>query len=386
MTTKKILITGNGFDLALGLPTSYPEFIAALMLLKSSKDGFIDYSFMQEIKYEQLKNDYQLEDKYNLSEIKNDSRFEENVWVGFFTKLSVNNDGRWVDFERDIHLILGDLKHLQFNITNIEKTTNNYHEEICKGGISKNIDDVHIHEASFCRLRDILGWQSDRNSVDLRKEGKNTTTAKIIIHLHDELEIFIKFFRIYLKKVVMRIFNSKKFQKIKLNPDVVVTFNYTTVAKELGYETEYLHGNIDDNNLILGVDSVDDIIDEMGVNALLFTKYYQAISKKTYAPKFKYDLQSSEYKDHHYFFYGHSFDISDKAYINGIFIFAVKFSRKITIYYHTENAKLSIIKNLLDPKMLGRDPHLKIESLIAQDLLKFELIEDIIHRKNQKMI
>jgi hypothetical protein len=374
----KILITGNGFDLALGLPTAYPDFIDALKEIKLSKDGNIDCTTLLKDKTDKLKNNYNLKSKYDLTTIKNHPGFDKNPWVNYFSSINKNRHDRWVDFEKEIFVILNDLKHLQLQILEVEEKTNENHGRIISGSkANSSSTGVYIHENSFERLSKILNWPTGMKFVDLRTQRQSTTTD-ILIHLQAELKIFIDFFSIYLKNFVMEIFHSRKFKSISIKPDIVVTFNYTNVTHILGFPTEYLHGSLQNNDLILGINSVEEVIESLGTNSLSFTKYYQTIAKKTFASHFKYSLKNNTNKHQHYLFYGHSFDISDKAYIKEIFESTQKYQHKITIYFHTEESKLSIIKNLLDPRMLGQESHLKVEQLIATNQLRFELMKDII--------
>jgi hypothetical protein len=49
-----------------------------------------------------------------------------------------------------------------------------------------------------------------------------------------------------------------------------------------------------------------------------------------------------------------------------------KNDNRITIYYHDESSRASLLRNILDARMLGDDGKEKIELLVSQGRLTFE--------------
>jgi hypothetical protein len=192
------------------------------------------------------------------------------------------------------------------------------------------------------------------------------------------LDEFSKIFKAYLKDLVIPIFNAKKFKELAIEPPAhVITFNYTPIATILGFKCEHLHGSINDN-IIFGVDSVGDLTESLGPNALSFTKYFQCLFHQTFATNFKQNNQHQSSLNR-YYFYGHSFDLSDRSYIKVIFDSLDNiFGQKAVIYYHSDESRASILRNLLDSRMLGEDAQKKIEKLIADKRLVFELKKSIL--------
>lgn len=80
---KRILITGNGFDLALGLPTSYNDFIDVIRFVQQSEDGAIDIRNALPAKFEKLNEYYSLQQNYDFKKIKED-QYAQNLWLKYF--------------------------------------------------------------------------------------------------------------------------------------------------------------------------------------------------------------------------------------------------------------------------------------------------------------
>lgn len=79
----------------------------------------------------------------------------------------------------------------------------------------------------------------------------------------------------------------------------------------------------------------------------------------------------------HFHVWGHSFDLSDRKYISRIFELmwkkdGTKSDNKITIYYHDNSSRASLLRNILDARMLGDAGKEKIDLLVYQGRLTFE--------------
>jgi hypothetical protein len=377
---KRILITGNGFDLALGLPTSYSNFITAIQYVQKSKDGLV---FLQDISpnnYDKLAEHYKLQTSYDLNKIK-ETQYAQNLWLRYFVGLKPNPDKKWVDFEKEIHQILLDLKKLQKEIDLVEMESKCAHVRIYKGSQRELSGCVYIDERIFSRISSLLGLDSNGDSIDI-VNGPYKSTFGIIEHLYKQLVEFSEIFKYYLTNLVMKIFDTKKFSTIQINAERIITFNYTPVAQALGIHCEHVHGDLS-QSLIFGIDNANDLTQTFGSDVLSFTKYFQTIFYRTYASQFKQKIKETPAPPNHYIFYGHSFDLSDKSYIEPIFT-AVhgNDNQQITICYDKDERRPPILRNLLDPRMLGNNANELIEELVAKDKLNFEHIESIIPRSH----
>ena len=101
---KKILLVGNGFDLAHNLPTKYEHF---LFILKNWSE------FQQKIEYFKSGKEVAKDDKFYtyFVDIKNlnddnlkqlDNIIKNNSWVKYFCQCEAEIDG-WIDFEKEIY-------------------------------------------------------------------------------------------------------------------------------------------------------------------------------------------------------------------------------------------------------------------------------------------
>jgi Bacteriophage abortive infection AbiH len=380
-----LLITGNGFDLALGLPTSYSDFMQAVSAAIKFSDGQVNLKDVFPEKFtpenpSALDKHYALQASYDLSEIKNQAN---NAWLQYFLWLNTQNsisntEKKWVDFEREIHQLLDDVAHLKLEIDRFESETKSEFNLTVWRSKPSSTAGVQIRGASFARLSKALQWRptqigSDGLVASLKDQKYQTPTA-IIFYLYEELKTFAILFKTYLNNLVVPIFKEKKFEKLAIDatPETtgIITFNYTPIAELLKFQCHYLHGNID-ADIIFGIDSAEGLLEQLDSGVLSFTKYFQSIFHRTFAANFKQAKFHS--KNHnHYYFYGHSFDLSDRSYIKVIFdSVSASISQKITTYYHTEESRASILRNLLDPRMLGDDAQEKIERLIAEGRLSF---------------
>lgn len=383
---KRILITGNGFDLALGLPTSYNDFIDVVRFVRKSADGAIDIQKALPTKFEKLNELYKLQPSYDLMKVK-EEKYAANSWLNYFsTELgndSYNLNKKWVDFERDIRRILLDLANLKKELNIFEEKNHKPCNVVRKGKEYISPDNsVSINTNAFERLARLLNWDSGATVTKFDSQS----IEKIVLDLYKDLEVFSEIFKDYLTHFVMEIFHSRKFPNIAIKAHEVLTFNYTHIAQAFKIPCDHVHGDLS-GCLIFGIDNANDLTETLGSEVLSFTKYFQTIFHKTYASQFKQEIKETPAQPTHYIFYGHSFDLSDKSYIEPIFNAVYRNdTQQITIYYDKDERRSPILRNLLDPRMLGENANDLIENLVAKGKLHFEHIESIIPISNTSQI
>ena len=245
-----ILVIGNGFDLAHGLPTTYQDFL-------KFTDSYISYktTITEEL----------------LQEVKN--LVNNNGWIKYFKNYY---DGRgWIDFEREISNVIqmvdkaklrnGEQKqkgseYIRFNFKEIETLV--YFNQIVKQGTFFDMDP--ISEINKCMQRDL---------------------NNLIRCLEIYLDAYINQFSVELL--------SPDIQKLTI--DKVLSFNYTNTFARLynlsgsnNIEYDYIHGKadihntIETNNMVLGIDEyLPDDRKSKDVEFIAFKKYYQRIYKET---------------------------------------------------------------------------------------------------------
>jgi hypothetical protein len=349
-----ILITGNGFDLAHGLPTRYSD--------------FIDYFKSDDLKGHPI---------------------HENVWFKYFGR--IKNIVTWIDFEQEISNALKMICKISSyainknfdkfddpNIFNMKAVLNDYEIELLSilEVITPSGDDYKVISPYYC------------------SKTKCFKNALINTNLFGQLNEFCNYLNYYLKGIESDLKKSNQV-KSKKSPlrgfDRICTFNYTNFITELygvdATKIHHLHGILtnkkkksdknQDSPIVLGVNELTDEQQKyLGVGALGFTKYFQTIYKSCDTGAL-YNLKVNPDELLSFTFWGHSLDKSDKKYIKHVFkLFEDHLDKyigdendknKITIYYHNDESKASMLKNLLD--IIGQED---IEKLAYSKKLVFE--------------
>lgn len=156
----KILIIGNGFDLAQGLPTSYDDFLNLENAIESiynygKKPNIDKYIEMHNINKKIIPfvkkiNDAICESKVNANDTQSDKiysienkKFDEfydcikfNIWINYFNRIRNNIKGKnWIDFEKEISNVIKDLVERRNYCLTKEPFKSDYFEylnELCK--------------------------------------------------------------------------------------------------------------------------------------------------------------------------------------------------------------------------------------------------------------
>ncbi len=102
-----ILLVGNGFDLAHGLPTSYNAF---LYIMKNWNTFFLQAKNVIRGKSISVDNEFYkfLADVQNINEDNLDKLgkiIKDNSWIKYYCKCEAEIDG-WIDFEREIYPVI----------------------------------------------------------------------------------------------------------------------------------------------------------------------------------------------------------------------------------------------------------------------------------------
>ena len=328
-----ILLIGNGFDLAHGLPTKYTDFLLfskiVLNIIEESHIGHLipkdDRGYKNWVKKddemplvdgdtiikigivlrsngisnrdkeicERMIYDYFL---FNFSKEKNNQIIVKelsyliynNNWIEYFLQCDMHGEENWIDFESEISAIIQSLEDdLYYSLSKQncysrvvqinnkffnDKFTNNVPQYLQANTVEEQ-EKVRKPEISYKELRDIL-------LADLNK--------------------LIRAFEIYLCDYVEKIEVQKKSPDIEgLEIDYILSFNYTHTYShlyEIGARIEepdvdpfdYIHGEtyisreIEYNNMVLGIDeSLPDNRKNTDIEFIAFKKYYQRIFKQT---------------------------------------------------------------------------------------------------------
>lgn len=325
-----ILLIGNGFDLAHGLPTKYKDFLAfcegILEFYHQPEDkmkGFISHfikgSYEEHYKYER---------KY-IDELFNS--INNNIWFSYFLSKKYSSGENWIDFETEISKVIQAFDELKIMIIKEEPWEN----------VQKNNQAIILNIMQKAKKGDGTGFSLKSAIGDIKK------FESFILLLENNMNMLIRALEIYLSVIINKIEIKKSVSNIKdILPDCVLSFNYTNTysliygeANEISYD--FIHGqansenNLQTNNMVLGIDEyLTDDRKNCEVSFIRFKKYFQRIYKMTGC---KYKQWIDEIRDsskrseqkwreyyptqiplkrfvtvHNLYIFGHSLDISDR--------------------------------------------------------------------------
>ena len=404
---KRILILGNGFDLAHGLPTHYSDF------LEFAKRLMYIYTCLRNVTEEEFYKDNI--DSWGKQEFTNTARdlikekllaifrnretndlhspnnpfsyipvvhvnkrldlfheyLTDNIWYNYILDLYISNQLKgenWIDFESEIAFIIKTIDNAHDSLTQVL-------DDIDRGRLDPAmIDDKETKEkmlrfkksCSAC-LHDSVGNVLNRNTVrDIRTK------------LYDDLEKLILAFEIYLTDIVEDIPISIHIPAIEtINPDYVISFNYTKTYEKhyikVNQKTKvcYIHGVCDknrkpeNNNMVLGIDEyLPEEKRTEQVDFCIFKKFVQRIRKHndvsyaSWAAEIENDEPVVHETDYYkeiikrvlehtvtdVYIYGHSLNVTDKDILRRFLISPNTF---IHIFVRDKASEGELIANLI---------------------------------------
>ncbi len=337
-----ILIIGNGFDLAHGLPTRYGDFLEFCERVRriytfresSSLYGYIkNWEMNRHIKNALIDAFYNRDRKYIFyddgtykskvtSNIYLDelySHIHQNTWLEYFLKCRSYIGENWIDFETEISKVIQVLDEAM----NIKKSGKELKESLRE----KHNTLLDIYNASKGSMQKAL--------------NDDITINEFAMFLDTELGRLIRALEIYIVEFVGKIpVTEKNIDLEDLNLDCVLSFNYSDTyervyGKGKKIECDYIHGkadiskNVKSSNLVLGIDEyLDNDKKDKELYFLSFKKFYQRIYKSTgnlylnwvdeikdgYAEYINPNSLSGAhgYPGHILYIFGHSLDVTDQ--------------------------------------------------------------------------
>ena len=346
------LVLGNGFDIDHELPTKYKNFLCFVEAVRGSQRlrGKVDAlpsTVDTELK-KYIYNLFFLDDKIDIkSEVL--SLLESNIWIDYFLEVKGEFGENWIDFETEISQLVQELENVK-----------DYVIDEMKSG-SKNID---VPELMTKRLNKLSPC-----AVNLYKDGNEKDIHDFVSKLVDDLKRMIRLLEIYLSDYVQAIKIAYFSPDIyALNPDRVISFNYTNTYEKLySYKKSfikynYIHGkalsdsSVDTCNMVLGIDEyLDGDRKTQKTEFIQFKKYFQRVHKKTdceYVYWFDKELRPEKNgkEREEVFIFGHSLDITDGDVLSTIINCPNTY---VTIFYHDDVDYGKQIANLVS--LLGQD-------------------------------
>lgn len=338
----RILILGNGFDLANGLPTRYSEFLDFIESFSSvyklvTEKGINALSNTEKSKYKFM--DELIFEKESLC-VEFQKMIDDNFWIFYFLKKQGLGEN-WIDFEKEIADVV---KSLDMDMKDLRRVN----EDGDFTTLSNNLLD------SFYSSRGVNGCK------------------EVIEKMQNDLNRLIRAFEIYLSAWIDNIeIENLDEDIVNIRPNVVLTFNYSNTF-ERAYKGDndikicHIHGVASEinkfedekTNIVIGIDEyLEGEAKNQNLDFVEFKKFYQRICKRN-DNRYQFWLESitSESKmAHEVYIFGHSLDITDADILRS---FIMLKNVKTTIFYKDKATYKRQIMNLI--RMIGQ------ENLIAK--------------------
>ncbi len=400
-----ILVIGNGFDLAHGLPTKYNDFLEFCKMVSKIYESeklevgqyekiYLDDSHLnKEIQKQLLK---VFKTRENHKDINDNNKIiytfttdypgtdemytliKDNIWIEYFLQCNMYQKENWIDFESEISKV-------------IQSFDGDMH------GLSENYninDDIHSLSTDFFSKK-YWEYSYTARSITALTYGKvkKISFKEIIDRLLSDLNKLIRALEIYMCEYV------EKMEIKEVSPDIaglgidfILSFNYTHIfpklynvssrsKQEISDPFDYIHGEsktsntIETNNMVFGIDEyLGKKRRNKDIEFIAFKKYYQRIYKQTgseykrwveiiknqmqeiddkiknqYPVQIPYNRIPNKYRNQLYIF-GHSLDVTDKDILRDLILNDNVYT---TIFYVNKNVMGQQIANLV--KVIGQD-------------------------------
>lgn len=389
-----ILVIGNGFDLAHGLPTKYGDFLKFVEVIRqvlNTKGEEIDWKDIH-LEIKELI-------KINMENVRNNifsqeqiwrELLEENFWIEYFLQYPMYQKENWIDFESEISNVIQsidfDMKNNNLKLDDDDSIVSNFYlEKFFHKRLPAAVLDFgeDIQVITFREMRDVL---------------------------YQDLNKLTRAFEIYLCEYVGKIESVKISKEIKsLGIDHVLSFNYTHTYQKLydkpkKIKYDYIHGEsrinstIESNNMVLGIDEyLNKKSKDKEIDFIAFKKYYQRIYKKTGSEYKNWvdEIANSRYENevalrerfpkqipykkfnskHKLYIFGHSLDITDKDVLRDLILNDNVYT---TIYYLNKGVMGQQIANLV--KVIGQDELIR-RTGGSTKTIEFKLQDKLVERK-----
>ena len=341
LVPKNILIVGNGFDIAQGLPTQYTDFLDFLRIqdpvqvYEEAKAG--------SILHKDLGRFMKCTETVDVEQIK---RFVDlrkgNCWAQYYRDCGAEIVG-WIDFEREM---IPALKYIEWLCAQSPTILNrNQRTSIL---ITTSDQSIYRIARLFPKFATLNGFNSKIYEIELCEEYYSLSygilRAAILKTLKEDLDNFIEMFRIYLTEIVSNMERKLIPAVFSQHFNALINFNY--IQSELFFdnlleaESFHVHGDTSkEKNMVFGV---NELSDEMKNDYLFFTKSFQRIRIKS-NPNYRKLLNES----FNVTFFGHSLDMTDVGIIKPFY----ERASHVTVFHYSEEDYEDKVLNLI--RMMG---------------------------------
>lgn len=341
---KKVLLIGNGFDIAHGLPTQYKEFIEFVRkfnMMYEINEGDSNFLIRNEKYMKVLITLFQANDRKSSDFIKQFRKYTvDNIWIRHFWNVMHDRGENWIDFEKEISTVVRKIERL-------------YREQPDVNGVLESLDGFEEFKIDLEQRISELGSSGIR---EIKYEEKG------IDYYMEKLDELIRAFELYLTFYVADIYIDKP------NPDIlslelgeedsIISFNYTDTYNRVYVnnkveDVHFIHGKadinntIDTNNMVIGIDEYlteEEEKADKNLKYLGFRKYFQRIVKGTDA-SYKNIFKNVRNDDTiELYIFGHSLDVTDRDILKEIILNP---NVKVTIFSKDKTAQKGQVNNLV---------------------------------------
>lgn len=376
----KLIIVGNGFDIAIGAKTTYDAFYECLKKCSRSEN------------FESFKKDYFYEGNEKLIDLFHQivKKNQKNYFINYFLKYA-NAFGNWVSFEKELTKIIKAFDDLATFLNSPDRLI----VYPSSGGCAR----VYVRVFDNTGLLQVLSVYPNNRffSTDLKqypREGVQYLSFKfkgktfkdiygfynraadfahgVAKELFDDLTVFSNLFSLYLGIVDHYVKPGYRLKGVDQR-SLFINYNFTNYLTAFveGGESGFkkiinINGLVDNSsavpetNIVFGIDSDTQVSNHQFE---VFTKRIQRSIKETDI-KFLELMLSERITEIEVI--GHSLNLADYESLNFIFSKTDVRKPKITVYYYDKESKSDLVINL--EQILGKNV---FDDYQRQGLLKF---------------
>ncbi|SHF95400.1 Bacteriophage abortive infection AbiH [Flavobacterium micromati] len=398
----RLVIIGNGFDLAHGLPTSYKDFIDDYwkgIIYSNHNDEFVSFDLQTHVEFENIKNLNDVasailacDDSIKFSDAEIYREYGNNILTGkyprahvliykntFFKLINQKCIQNWVDIENEYYGILKGI--VKSECLNISKSKQYWLEE------QKN--QVEKLNREFEQVQKLLERYLITNIIDTSsKIGPISAVFKINKGSEEYFQEFSSQDQDYLKTFYQDYINKRSEIKTR-----ILNFNYTrTVDKYIALTKEYgefrnygnieniqIHGRLEDIGNRINFGFGDEMDDDY--------KMIENIDDNEYLKNFKsfQYLQNSNYKNlldyigtgrFQVLIMGHSCGLSDRTLLHTIFEHINCRSIKV-FYYEQKDIERNVITDNYTEIIQNISRHFNKKKLMREKIVNKTLCQPL---------
>lgn len=368
----KLILIGNGFDLALGLKTSYKDFL--FWLLKSEVLKALE-NFPQIV----TNKDYTVyNDFYKEYDYIKYYGFSRNTLFDVLVKKGYAIIPDSVRKCKELKALQDTLKH--YNIEIVSKNKQSLFQKILE---LSEVNWIDIEETYFVLVKESLSSKHNTTNIDELNEDLEQISEKLKEYLREiEIDFKISDANRYVKQFYEVIAKEDIIEKQQsdINPEHIyfLNFNYTESLNVILEQSGLEHNNITinqihssaflDKPIIFGFgDEMDEVyknIEELNNNTYFkFIKSFQYFKSDRYRELLRF-LNSSNYQ---VCIYGHSCGLSDRIMLNEIF--EHKNCKSIKIYYYKDEEYITKTMNISRHFNSNKEMREKIVNFNPKDII-----------------